>query len=97
MRVKHEYRRDGICAYIAAWDVHRARLFGDVVARISIVAFNARVVAREPYRSAKPVFWIVDGGTIHRGQRAADCLQTRFDNLTLVHLLPSSSEIRRPV
>ena len=89
MRVEHEYRRHGVCAYIAAWDVHRARLFGDVVAKISIVAFDAlvaQVTAREPYRSARRVFWIVDGGTIHRGQRAADRLQTRFDNLTLVHL-----------
>ncbi len=68
---------------------HRARLFGDVVAKISIVAFDAlvaQVMAREPYRSAERVFWIVDGGTIHRGQRAADRLQARFDNLTLVHL-----------
>ena len=75
MRVEHEYRRHGVCACIAAWDVHRARLFGDVVAKISIVAFDAlvaRVMAREPYRSARRVFWIVDGGTIHRGQRAAD-------------------------
>ncbi len=59
------------------------------VAKISIVAFDAlvaQVMAREPYRSAERVFWIVDGGTIHRGQRAADRLQARFDNLTLVHL-----------
>ena len=77
MRVEHEYRRHGVCAYIAAWDVHRARLFGNVVAKISIVAFDAlvaQVMAREPYRSAGRVFWIVDGGTIHRGQRAADRL-----------------------
>ncbi len=64
-------------------------LFGDVVAKISMVAFDAlvaQVMAREPYRSARRIFWIVDGGTIHRGQRAADRLQARFDNLTLVHL-----------
>ena len=62
---------------------------GDVVAKISIVAFDAlvaQVMAREPYRSARRVFWVVDGGTIHRGQRAADRLRARFDNLTLVHL-----------
>ena len=89
MRVEHEYRRHGVCAYIAAWDVHRVRLFGVVVAKISIVAFDdlvAQVMAREPYRSAKRVFRIVDGGTIHCGQRAVDRLQGRFDNLTLVHL-----------
>ena len=88
MRVEHEYRRHGVCAYLAAWDVHRARLYGTVVQKISIVAFDALVadvMAQEPYRSARRVFWIVDGGTIHRGPRAADRLQTRFKNLTLVH------------
>ena len=89
IRVEHEYRRHGVCAYIAAWDVHRARLFGEVVGKISIVAFDAlvaRVMGLEPYRSAERVFWVVDNGTIHRGQRAADRLQERFANLTLVHL-----------
>ena len=89
VRVEHEYRRHGVCVYIAAWDVHRARLFGEVLEKISIVAFDAlvaHVMSQEPYRSARRVFWIVDGGTIHRGQRAVDRLQGQFNNLTLVHL-----------
>lgn len=89
MRIEHEYRRHGVCTYLAAWDVHRARLFGTVVRKISIVAFDAlvaHVMAQEPYRSARRVFWIVDGGTIHRGQRAVARLEGRFPNLTLVHL-----------
>ena len=28
LRVEHEYRRHGAWAYLAAWDVHRARVFG---------------------------------------------------------------------
>lgn len=98
MRVEHEYRRHGVCAYIAAWDVHRARLFGNVVDRISIAAFDAlvaQVMTQKPYRSAKRVFWIVDGGTIHRGQRAVDRLQARFPNLTLVHLPRHASWINQ--
>lgn len=89
LRVEHEYRRHGVCAYLAAWDVHRARLFGQVVKKISIAAFDAlvaTVMAREPYRSARRVFWIVDGGTIHRGARARRRLEGRFPNLVLVHL-----------
>ena len=86
MRVEHEYRRHGVCAYIAAWDVQRARLFGEVVQKISIVAFDAQVMNQEPYCSARRVFWIVDGGTIHQGPRAVDRLQGQFHNLTLVHL-----------
>jgi hypothetical protein len=27
MRVEHEYDRGGALAYLAAWDVHRARVF----------------------------------------------------------------------
>jgi len=98
IRVEHEYRRHGVCAYIAAWDVHRARLFGDVVKKISIVAFDAlvvRVMGQEPYRSARRVFWIVDGGTIHRGQRAVDRLEGAFHNLTLVHLPKHASWINQ--
>ena len=89
VRVEAEYRRHGTCAYLATWDVHRAALFGTVVERISIAAFDAlvaHVMAQPPYRSARRVFWIVDNGTIHRGRRAIARLHARWPNLTLVHL-----------
>jgi len=89
MRVEHEYRRHGVCAYLAAWDVHRARLFGRVEDKISIVAFDALVASvmeQPPYRNASRVFWILDGGTIHRGQRAVERLQSQWNNLVVVHL-----------
>jgi hypothetical protein len=40
----------------------------------------------EPYVRARRVFWIVDNGSSHRGQVAADRLQTEWPNLVLVHL-----------
>jgi hypothetical protein len=98
IRVEHEYRRHGVCAYLAAWDVHRARLFGEVVHKTSIVAFDAfvsRVMAEEPYRSARRVFWIVDGGTIHRGPAAVERIERRFTNLKLVHLPKHASWINQ--
>ncbi len=98
IRVEHEYRRHGVCAYLAAWDVHRARLFGEVVKKISIVAFDAfvtRTMAEEPYRSARRVFWIVDGGTIHRGQAAVERIEGRFTNLKLIHLPKHASWINQ--
>ena len=88
-RVEHEYRRHGTCAYIAAWDVHRAKLFGHVLPSISIEAFDAlvaHVMEQEPYRSARRVFWVVDNGTIHRGERAIRRLRDQWPNLILVHL-----------
>ena len=89
IRVESEYKRHGTCAYLAAWDVHGARLFGEMVDRISIAAFDAlvaQVMAQPPYCSARRVFWVVDNGTIHRGRRAVARLQARWPNLVLVHL-----------
>ena len=89
IRVADRYRRCGTCLYHAAWDVQRARLFGQVVDQGTIVTFDAfvaQVMGTEPYRSARRVYWVVDNGTIHRGQRACDRLQAQWPNLTLVHL-----------
>ena len=89
--VEHEYRRRGTLAYLAAIDVHDpARgLFGRCEARISNRAFDALVhdvMTTEPYASARRVFWVVDNGTVHRGQPAIDRLQRAWPNLVLVHL-----------
>jgi hypothetical protein len=52
-------------------------------------------MAEEPYRSARRVFWIVDGGTIHRGQAAVERLEGRFKNLKLIHLPKHASWINQ--
>jgi len=44
------------------------------------------VMTQEPYASARRVFWIVDNGSSHRGQRSIDRLQGDYKNLVLVHL-----------
>jgi len=98
LRVEHEYRRHGTCVYQAAWDVHRAQLFGQVVERNTIETFDtfvARVMQTEPYASADRVFWIVDNGTVHRGQRSVDRLQHAWPTLNLVHLPVHASWIIR--
>ncbi|WP_328744582.1 IS630 family transposase [Streptomyces sp. NBC_00285] len=41
MRVNHEYRRGGALAYLAAYDVHRARVFGRCEPTTGIVPFIA--------------------------------------------------------
>jgi hypothetical protein len=88
MRVEHEYERKGALAYLAAWDVKQARVFGRCEATTGIEPFNRlvqQVMSREPYCSAGRVFWIVDNGSSHRGQASIDRLQGRWDNLVLVH------------
>ena len=89
MRVEHEYTRGGALAYLAAWDVRRARVFGRCEATTGIEPFGrlvAQVMGQEPYRSARRVFWIVDNGSSHRGTTSVLRLQTAWRNLVLVHL-----------
>ena len=86
--VEHEYVRAGALAYLVAWDVHRARLFGRCERKNTIAAFHrliGQVMGREPYRSARRVFLIADNGSCHRGRRAADRLRARWPNVVLVH------------
>ena len=75
-------------AYLAAWDVHRARLFGRCEHKTGIAPFErlvAQVMGQEPYRSARHVFFVADNGSSHRGRRAAARLRTRWPNIILVH------------
>ena len=89
MRVEHEYERGGALQYLCAWDVHRARLFGRLESKTGIAPFGRlvdQVMRRSPYRRARRVFWVVDNGTSHRGERAALRLARAYPNLVLVHL-----------
>jgi hypothetical protein len=88
MRVEHEYKRLGAWAYLAAWDVRRARLYGRCEPSSSMAAFDrlvAQVMQQRPYRGAPRVFWIMDNGTAHRGARCVARLQRRWPNLIPVH------------
>jgi transposase len=88
MRVNHEYERGGALAYLAAYDVHQARVFGSCAPSTGIVPFMAlveQVMTSQPYASAKRVFWIVDNGSSHRGQTAIDRMASRFPNAVMVH------------
>jgi transposase len=89
MRVEHEYARKGALAYLAAWDVRRAKLFGRCETATGIKPF-ARLVAQtmnqEPYCSAARVFWIIDNGSSHRGARCVERLHKSWPTIIPVHL-----------
>ena len=88
MKIEHEYRRLGAWAYLAAWDVHQAKVYGRCESRSTIVAFDRlveQVMNQAPYRHAHRVFWIVDNGTCHRGLASIRRLQGRYPNLRLIH------------
>lgn len=87
-RLEHEYERKGALAYLAAWDVHRGKIFGLCCASTGIANFHNLVhlvMNQQPYRSAHRVFWITDNGSSHRGQTSIDRLQTWYPNAVLVH------------
>ena len=88
MRVEHEYERGGALCYLAAYDVHRAKVFGSTAQTSGIAPFMAlaeQVMTTEPYASAKRVFRVVDNGSSHRGKAAIKRLAKRFPNAVMVH------------
>jgi hypothetical protein len=88
MHVEHEYFRCGAWTYIAALDVHHARIFGRCESKNGIAPFDRlveQVMTRPPYNDARRVFWIVDNCSVHRGAKAVERLRTLYPRLTLVH------------
>jgi hypothetical protein len=88
MRVEHEYKRMGAWAYLAAWDVRRAKIYGRCERTTGIAPFERlveEVMGEEPYRSAPRVFWIMDNGSSHRGARCAARLHARWPTIVPVH------------
>ena len=89
MRAESEYARCGTLAYLAAYDVHQARVFGRCEPSTGIRPFTAlvdQVMTAEPYASARRVFWIVDNGASHRNWAAAARLEDAYPNARMVHL-----------
>jgi len=88
-RIEHEYKRGGAWTYLAALDVHRAKVFGRVESSNGIAPFHrliTQVMTREPYASAKRVFWIVDQGSSHHPSTFPDRLRQQFQNAVPVIL-----------
>ena len=88
MRINHDYDRGGAVAYLAAYDVYRAQVFGRCEDTTGIEPFArlvAQVMTQQPYASADRVFWIVDNGSSHRGRKAIDRLAAQFPNAIMVH------------
>lgn len=87
-RYEHEYDRRGALVYLAAWDVHRAKVFGLCDSKTGIKPFKRLVdlvMKQEPYQSAERVFWIMDNGSSHRGDSSCRRLSGWHENALLVH------------
>lgn len=87
-RIEHGYERKGALAYLAAWDVRRAKVFGLCCERTGIESFHRLVdlvMSKPPYRSARRVFWVTDNGSSHRGKSSIERLTQWYPNAVLVH------------
>jgi len=87
-RVEHEYFREGAWTYLAAWDVHRAKVFGRCEVKNGMAPVErlvSEVMDQEPYKSARRVFWIGDNCSAHRGQKAVDRFRAKWPNAILIH------------
>ena len=72
----------------AAWDVHRARIFGRCEDKTAIAPSERlarQVMSQEPYRSAARVFWVVDNGSSHRGEACQQRLAPRWAKRVVAH------------
>jgi hypothetical protein len=88
MKVEHEYERLGAWAYIAALDVHNAKVFGSCEVQSGIVPFGALLekIMRQPrYRDARRIFLIVDNGSSHRGDASIRRIQGKYPHIIVVH------------
>ena len=87
-RVEHEYVRHGALPLLAGLDVHAGQLFASTPETTGIAPFMdlmGEVMARPEYRDAPRVFVIVDNGSDHRGQAAADRLRRAHPNAVMIH------------
>ena len=88
VRVEHEYVRHGALALLAGLDVHTGQVFASTPRTTGIAPFMDlvdEVMARPEYRDAPRVFVVVDNGSDHRGQAAADRLRKAHPNAVMIH------------
>ena len=92
-------RARGAWAYLAALDVHRAKLFGRCERTTGIEPFQrlvTQVMTQSPYREARRVFWILDNGSSHRGAACVQRLQTRRFPISIAVHGPDSRQLAQP-
>ena len=85
--MESDYQREGALAYLAAWDVRRAKVFGLCERQTGIEPFRHLVdlvMRQDPYRSARRVFWVTDNGSSHRGRSSAERLATWYPHAVQV-------------
>ncbi|MFJ9867478.1 IS630 family transposase [Streptomyces sp. NPDC101165] len=87
LRVNHTYRRGGsprLSRRLRRPPRPRARPHRRTNRHRPVMNLVTQVMSTEPYDSAKRVYWIVDNGSSHRGQKAGRLI-TAFPNAVMSH------------
>jgi hypothetical protein len=87
VRVEHEYARGEPVLYLAAQAVTRGTVIGNLPeanTKVTFSRFVDRVMAREPYRSARRVYWILDHGHSHHPATFPDWMAEHHPNRHVV-------------
>jgi hypothetical protein len=93
-RQEFEYRRHGTAVLLSLLEIGSGRVFHQTVPKNGIAPFHdllEQVVAQEPYRSARRLFFVVDNGGSHSRQKFQSRLdlwfpQPEYPQLIAVHL-----------
>ncbi len=94
IRVEHEYERREIVTYLAALYAGRGKVVGGLPEannKVTFYRFVDAMMAREPYRSAATVFWILDHGHSHHPATFSYWLPRRHPNARPVYTPTHSS------
>jgi DDE superfamily endonuclease len=86
--VEHEYERAGALALLAALDVRTGKVFASTAATTGTTPFMdliGQVMIAGPCTSTPRVFVIVDNGSDHRGDKAAQRLRDAYPNAIMIH------------
>ena len=80
----------GAWTYLAAWDVHRARVFGRCELKSGIAPVDrlvGEVMGKSLINLLAASFgsWIMDNCSAHRGQKAVNRLRDKWPNVILIH------------
>ena len=95
-RLRNDLSRRAIDPYAAAESFSKNGFQPEPILRRYVCRFSIKlgasfdrlveqVMTQAPYRTAQRVFWILDNGSAHRGQRCITRLQGRYPNLIVVH------------
>jgi transposase len=87
-RIEFEYSQNGTVIYLAALDMATGKVFGDFPDannKATFMAFLEKLMAREPCRSARRVFLILDNGSAHDPRTFPARVQARWSNVHVAY------------